>query len=161
MSLLKIAKDKAEADKKAKEDKEASQRKWRDDLDKSLDEISSKVLKGLEEFHNVKTNKGTLKLVKKEVGPIATLNLSKKGSADEIILMVNARIVSGTFDASDDCRNIPYTDPQVIISSQVTYGMYDDINSRNPKFNAYASKLDSVDELLKEVAEYLSPFFSE
>lgn len=165
MSLLKIAKEKAAAERKAEEDKKDQEIKLKLDLQNSLKEITSKVLDAISEFDGVTCKSGVLKLNRRsEHDQLATLHLiSNIGLIDEVLLYIHSAVVSGTWDASDDCRDIPYTEARVSIYSPEKRT---DHNGRNYGYGTLQgclseniTCLDKVENSLKKVAEYLSPLF--
>lgn len=156
MSLVDIAKAKAEAENKAEKLREQRDREWRDGMQKELDKMTAKLMKGLREFNNVETKHGKLKLVR--TGSDAAIKLYRGTSTvDEIILNVRCSIVSGTFDGSDDCRDIPYTKPCASVSRPQDDRNYSTLCGHY--FYESADSVDKVDAVLTKVAEYLAPLF--
>lgn len=179
MSLVEKAKKKAQeadAEKKREAENDLASKKY---LQDSLAKISKEVLAGLKEFHNVKTNQGTLKLIRKRTTrptkTIANLRLTNRpNKADDLdLLFVDAAIESGTRDYDDDCRNVPYT--EAIVSIYVKNPPTDDRFSYAPTCNGAVKALglttyfgefihnwndDEIPEKLEKVAEWLAPLFS-
>jgi hypothetical protein len=165
MSLLKIAREKAAAERKAEEDKKEQESKLKIDLQNSLKEITAKVLDAMSEFGGVICKSGVLELNRRSVyDQLVTLHLiSNIGLIDEVILYVHSAVVSGTWDASDDCRDIPYTEARVSIYSPEKRTDHNGHNYGYGTLQGHLSvnitSLDKVDDSLKKVAEYLSPLF--
>lgn len=177
MSLLDKAKKTAQAADEQKKREEESEIATRNFLYESLKNISKDVLAGLKEFHNAKTKHGTLKLIRKRVErgeTIATLRLVDRpaGFEDLDLLFIDAAVVSGYRDYSDDCRNQPYT--EAIVSIYVKNPPTDERYSYAPTcngavkalglqtyFSEYIRNWDSKElpEKLEKVAEWISPLF--
>jgi hypothetical protein len=184
MSLLekakKTAKEFDDQKKKEKDNEEASRKYFKE----SLEKISKNVLNGLKEFHNVKTKKGTLKLIRKRTtkptNTIAWLRLvDRPGKQEDLdLLLIDAAIESGERDYADDCRNIPYT--EAIVSIYVDNPPTDERFSYAPTYNGRVKGLGlttffsvnirnwdseettgTVAEKLEEVAKWIAPLFSE
>ena len=79
-------------------------------LQRDLESTKAAVIAELKKLDGEQTKFGAISLdftnTARDV--FAYLNVGPKKVA-----WFKARIVSGTFDGSDDCRNIPYTEPQV------------------------------------------------
>ncbi len=179
MSLLdkakKLAKE-ADNQRKREEENEISARKFRQD---SLESISKAVLLGMKEFHNAKTNKGTLKLVKKRTTvpteTIANLRLTNRPSGEDIdLLFIDAAIVSGARSYGEGCEDIPYTEATVTIyvKNPPTDERFSYAPTRNWEvqsvglttyFHEYITHWneDKLPEKLEKVAEWLAPLFQE
>lgn len=168
MSLVEKAKKTAEAkDQEAKRVEDAETR-FQNGLKKQVSAMSKKAIKALREFDKVKVSRGTLKLVTgqeaKGMGShswdrIAVLNLTDMGvTVDDRLLYIDCGIVSGTFDGSDDCRDIPYT--RVILSIYSDKNIYNGPYRSTRAFYESARSVEEIDNLLDKVAEYLAPLFS-
>lgn len=179
MSLLEKAKKAAKAaDDQLAKDKanEISAAKYFKD---SLEKISKDVLAGLKEFNNVKTPKGTLKLVKKR-NPndktIANLRLVKRpyDQEDLDLLFIDAAIESGVRDYADDARDIPYK--EAVVSIYVKNPPTTDTFSYAPTCNGPVKALGlttffgeyihnwnekELPQSLEKVADWLVPLFRE
>lgn len=183
MSLLEKAKQAAQkADNEQIRAKEAeiSAAKY---LQECLTKSSKAILEGLKEFHNAKTNKGTLKLVRNKQptagqhgNTLATLRLTHRPSEveDLDLLYVDAVIESGTRDYADDCRNIPYT--EAVVRIYVKNPPTDERFSYAPTCNGAVKALGlktyfslhitnwdekEIPKKLEEVADWLVPLFRE
>lgn len=176
MNLVDKAKAKAEAEVKAEKDKKESEDRFYESLRKEIAAMVKLTLKGLKQFHNVETPRGTLKLLTgqkaaKERGfetyrdeeRIAVLKLdrSKFGMTDANLLWVEGKIVSGTFDASDDCRDIPYTDGTVWIFNDWKWDgqEYRTDSARLGRFSESSTSTENVEKMLQKVADHLAPLF--
>lgn len=169
MSLVEKAKKKAEEeDQEAKMAKEADDR-FQNGLKREVSAMSKKVIKALREFDKVKVSGGTLRLATgqkaKGMGPhewdrIAVLNLVDDTGAtvDQRLLYIDCGVHSGTFDGSDDCRNIPYTAASLHIYSDKN--VYNGPYRSTRDFHESARSVEDVDKILDKVAEYLAPLFS-
>ena len=167
MSLLDRAKQKARTDQSAKEKEERLKKEQREFLDKALVKLSKDILTGLQEFHKVETRFGTLKLVrKKNINQIAVLKLAKSNGPDLDLLYIKASVVSGFRDYSDDCRNEPFTEAQVTLSTEgredalsYQYHRLEGVGLRS--FHGYVTNWnDNVTKTLGEVADWLAPLFT-
>lgn len=160
MSLVELAKKKAEAEKKAEKEKADRKAEERNHLETHLKKLTSKVMKGLKEFDKVQTKEGILVVTKSKVGMhYAAIRLLHK-SYEEDLLFVDAKITSGYTDYSDDCRNIPYTDAAVTIERPFMNPEKNwDRQDVRGNFHTYITKLEKVDEELEKVAEFLSKLF--
>lgn len=163
MSLLKIAKNKAEADRKAEEQaqKEAEERSRA--LKNSLKNLWNKVLPELKEFDGARCEDGTFSLVEEphnvDWQPYsAQIKLNRNGQTEDV-LFISGRIISGTYDASDDCRDIPYTTPSVTIHTRPEYVSEYGYVRVGYDFNESVTNEDKVEELLHKVAKYMSKYF--
>lgn len=174
MSLVEKAKKKAREAEKAKEQEDKAKADTKAALNKSLTKLIKEVNAGLKEFNEVGVRGGTLKFVRRTKGKqIATLKLVRpKSSAimDVELLQIEASIESGYRDYADDCRNIPYIEASVRVSTPSpradNYGNpYPDYTLSGLGLHSYYGSVRNWDEeevkkLLDEVAEWLSPLFA-
>jgi hypothetical protein len=174
MSLVEKAKKKAREAEKAKEQEEKSKADTRDALNRSLAKLTKEVIAGLREFNDVAVKGGTLKFTRKTNGKqIATLKLVRPKSSmimDVELLQIEASVESGYRDYSDDCRNEPYTEASVRVSTPEP--RHDNYGNPYPNYGLNSAGLRSyygsvrnwddeeVKKLLDEVAEWLSPLFA-
>lgn len=163
MSLLKIAQEKAEATRKAEEQERKEQRESHNRREKYLQELYEDTLSGLREFDLAECKGGILRLVMDPDGPNWRSHSAKiiyeftSTGCSSTLLTINGKIVSGTFDASDDCRDIPYTSPTLIIESPITNANV--YKGSHREFCESTSDKDKVKDLLQKTAEYLSKWF--
>lgn len=151
MSLVDLAK--AQADLDAAKAKEESERATWQRYDQELTELWNRVLAGLEEFDGVVCSGGQFKLCVDFYGKSAVLRLEHGNDSDaDAILNISAKITSGTYDASDDCRDIPYTEARVTIESP-------SLRNNRWEYSESLRDLDKVQDVLKKTAEYLSKYF--
>lgn len=176
MNLVEKAKAKAAETAKAEQDKRDSEDRLNKSLQSQVEAMVKLTIKGLKQFHNVETSQGTLKLItgqkaKSERGfesyndahRIAVLKLdrSKFGMIDATLLWVEGAVVSGTFDGSDDCRDIPYTDPVVSIFNDWKWDSRENRtdSARLGRFSEISTSTEKVEEMLQKVADHLAPLF--
>src|SRR5271168_3599294 len=108
-TVLSRAKEIADAEKSKRQEADAGARADTGRRDAILQKLRALVLKALSELDGQQTLHGKLRVKRVQNdadGVIAYL------VADEVkkVAWFKAGIVSGTFDASDDCRDIPFTE---------------------------------------------------
>lgn len=157
MSLIDLAKAKAQADLEAEANKAENERKLWQSYQDDLNTLWNAVIDGLHEFHNEECNGGILQLVTGD-SKLAVLKIVS-GVQDRTILTIEGKIVSGTFDGSDDCRDIPYTEARVIISSPLERVQNFNGWASRSEYSEYARDFNKVEEVLKTTAAYLSKYF--
>lgn len=179
MSLLdkakKVAKE-ADAEKKREVEREVSAKNYHQE---SLATLTKAVLTGMKDFHNAKTNKGTLKLAKKRTPSdktIAHLRLTERpNKAEDIdLLHIDAAIESGTRSYCEGYENEPYTEaavtvyvklptPDVRMSYAPTKNWQVSSVGLSSFFSEYVTmwNKDDLAKKLEKVAEWLAPLFQE
>lgn len=179
MSLLDKAKQsakKADDEKKQKVEREIAAKNYDKE---SLATLTKLVLESVKELNNAKTNKGTLKLVKKRTTTdktIANLRLVNRPDKGEDIdlLYIDAAIESGTRSWGEGCENEPYTEAAVTVyvKQPPTSERYSYAPTRNwavasvglsSHFSEYITmwNKDDLPKKLEKVAEWLAPLFQE
>ncbi len=118
MSVLDEAYKQARHLKEEKEQELEKERTYREGLRQDLAQLTDTLLQELKTLHNQKAGRYGLFCVEEISSSIwdvfAYLKIqSAENSSVYHVGWFKAKIVSGTFDGSDDCRNIPYTEPCV------------------------------------------------
>lgn len=168
MSLVERAKRRALEAEITRREEERSRREERARLESHAEKLGREALDGLREFDGVACRPGCLlKLVTrvryhKSDCRVAVLCLLRDGEKLEDLLFLSAGVESGVFDASDDCRDIPYTCAYVTITSPTDER---DMSTASPgPFSGRATVPgnadDGVKRLLEKVADYLAPLFA-
>jgi hypothetical protein len=170
MSLVEKAKQKAEKISQEADKVKSAEAQFHNSLQKEVNAMSKKAIKALREFDQVKVSDGTLKLITgqkaKNSGTferdrVAVLKLKDDTGAtvDTNVLFIDCGVRSGTFDASDDCRDIPYTDSFLSIYSDEYRHSNISYSYKTRDFYESARNVEDVDKVLDKVAEYLAPLF--
>lgn len=123
-----------------------------------LDEMKRKFLEGIQELDGQKCSSGTLRVLTKIETYLAVLVLDPDRNERSIwLLKATAGIVSGTFDGSDDCRDIPYCNPNITIEVELHQNRRD--LARVLPGKSSAKNVEEIQPLLESVARFLGPLF--
>lgn len=107
MTILDKAKKLAKENKKKKQEAIENETARDKFLNEELAKMENLLIKELEKINGQKSKYGKFKLIKKKdprFSIIAELEVNGK-----LVAWFKAKIISGTYDGSDDCRDIPYT----------------------------------------------------
>lgn len=174
-NILDRAKNIGEAAQKEKEAQVEAKAAGHRALSKKADDMKDLVVKELKKINNKENKYGKFKLELIEnpgwdkVFAYLTVTNKNKGFMDYKVAWFKSGVISGTYDASDDCRDIPYTEACIWTRFYSPYpnrenhdGMWDVQENRwshNGGWTFYASSTDKMEKFFEEMTSWLATWF--